>query len=157
MANTIVIQNVRMKRAEALASGSITPGMLIEQTSATTKTVKAHATAGGNVEHMFAIEDGLQGGSISDDYEDGERVSYMHCGPGDIVNALLNNGESVSIGDKLESAGNGRLQAHTPNVDSSAASFTEYTHNIVGTALDAVDMSDSSGADPSGRIRVRID
>ena len=72
--------------------------------------------------------------------------------PGDEVYGLLANGETAVIGSKLESYGDGTLRV----VDADASFDQIGVQSIVGIALTAVDMSGSSGVDPSGRIHVMI-
>lgn len=148
MANTITIYSRHFKQIEALASGSITPGYLLERTSAAADTVKAHALAGGVAQRIFAIEDELQGNDIADVYLTTTLVQARQFLPGDIVNALINNGENISKGDKLVSAGNGRLQ----KADTDSATMEEDT---VAYALEDNDMSGSSAVD-SPRCLVEI-
>jgi len=149
---TIFVQGIGVPK-EATASGAITPGHLLERTSAAVDTVKVHATAGGDVvPKLVAVEDDLQGKEIGDAYTSANNVLMRVATPGDECYMLLKNGENVAKGDLLESAGNGELQKHT--ADSGAV--TEYNEQIVGVALESVDMSDSSAADPSGRILVEI-
>ena len=148
--NTIVLKNYSKVREEIIAAGAITPGHLVEETSAGKAVV--HNSAGENAIPMFAIEDELQGNTITDDYASGDPVQVWIPTRGDQVYALLANGESVAIGDFLESNGDGTLKAHAAG----SAGVVEYPLAIVAVALEAVDMSDSSGADPSGRISVRI-
>jgi len=135
---------------EAIASGSVTPGMLLERTS-TADTFKAHATAGGHWNRAIALQDYLQGSEISTAIATTARFQAWTARPGDQFYGLLANGENVSIGDKLVSNGDGYLKKAT--ADSSGVIVEEH---IVGEALTAVDMSDSSGADPSGRILVEV-
>jgi len=135
---------------EYVANAAITPGHLVELMS--TNKVRKHSTAGGIAARMFALEDELQGNAITDDYAAAAPVQVWCCVPGEEVYAFLKNGENVVIGDFLESAGNGELQKHV--ADSGAGANVGL--QIVAQALEAVDMSDSSGADPSGRIEVRI-
>lgn len=135
------------------ASGSITPGMLVELVpSSSTDQVRVHATAGGTAARMFALEDGAQGNTISDAYADGVHCRYATFGSGDEVNALLNDGENAVFGAKLESAGNGKLRVVV--TDTSAGTIK--IDSVVAIARQAVDMSGSAGADPTGRIRVEI-
>lgn len=101
---------------EALASGSITPGHLVELTSATQDTVKVHATAAGEAQRAFAVEDDLQGNDIDDVYSSGANVLYAIFNRGDEVYAILATGQTVTKGDKLESAGNGQLRKLTNGV-----------------------------------------
>ena len=147
-------------RKEAVANGSITPGHLLVLES--TGKVAVHGTAGGNQNAIFAHEDDLQGNGIDTVYANSVTVQYNAFKKGEEVNALLANGETVVIGDFLESNGDGTLRLHVPQtetigLDSSANLTTFLPLRIVGVAQDALDLSDSSGADPdSSRIRVEI-
>lgn len=153
--NTIKIKKYSDVIEEFVANATITPGMLVQIMS--TGKVRAHASAGQNaLPIMFALEDELQGKGIDDDYSALDRVQVWVPGRGDVVYALLKNGENVAIGDALESAGDGTLQKHVADVDSSNDITTIYPLQIIGVATEAVDMSGSSGVDPSGRIAVRI-
>lgn len=152
MANTITLKGTPQFR-EGKASGAITPGHLIEITSATVDTVKVHATAGGaSPQRAFAHEDDLQGKDIADAYATGANVLYGIYRAGDEVYALLANGENAAKGAKLESNGDGTLRV----VDTDTSAPTIAIQSQVAQALEAVDMSGSSAVDPSGRIRVAI-
>jgi hypothetical protein len=147
--NTIKVKKYSDVIEEITATAvALTPGMLIELTSA--GLVQAHATAGGDVLPMFALENELEGEGIDDAYAASDKIQVWVPYRGDQVYALLNDGETVVIGDFLESAGNGKLQKHA------AAASDVYNNAIVGVAVEAVNMSDSSTADPDGRIIVRI-
>jgi len=128
---------------------AITPGMLLELTSA--ELVQAHSSEGGPVLPMFALEDELQGKGITDDYAVSAKIQVWTAVRGEEVYALLADGEDVAVGDFLISDGTGKLKAAT--ADSSAVVVEEFP---IAIALEAVDMSGSSGADPSGRIKVVI-
>lgn len=128
---------------EYTAAAAITPGMLVELTS--DGEVQAHSSAAGAAEKMFATEDQFQGKTIADAYAADDLVQCWFPQRGDVVYALLANGEDASIGDKLVSDGNGALAVVGSGED-----------NVIAVALEAVDMSGSSGVDPSGRIIVRI-
>jgi len=141
MANTILIINHSNSFFEADAAAAITPGHLVELDSS--GDVQPHSTAKGNAAKQFAIEDALQGNGITDAYSADDVVRVWTPQPGDVVNALLSDGETAVIGTFLESNGDGTLQVYTDGV-------------IIGQAISAVDMSGSSGADPSARILVRI-
>jgi hypothetical protein len=147
---TITVKDFTECRKELKATAvAITPGMLVERTSG--NLVQAHSNAGKNATPMFAVEDDLQGKEIGDNYAVSAQVQVNWFRTGDEVYAILNDGENVSIGDELESAGNGKLQAH--GTDSAGE---EHVEALVCRALEAVDMSDSSAADPTGRILVEI-
>jgi hypothetical protein len=119
---------------------TITPGTLLELTSA--GLVQAHSVSTGRALTMIALEDELQGKTIDDAYAVSTKVQCWLPGRGDIAYMFLADGETAVIGNWLASDGAGKLIVSTTNP--------------IGQALEAVDMSDSSGADPSGRIQVRI-
>lgn len=138
-------------REELVAVAAITPGMLVEITSA--DKVQKHSSAGQSASPMFAVEDELQGDEIGTDYDANALCQFNVFRSGDQVYAILHDGQNVAIGDKLESAGNGKLQKHTAD----SAGAVEYPNSIVGIARSALDLSDSSGADPaSARIICQI-
>lgn len=145
--NTILVQHFTPIRKEKKAAAAITPGHLLERTSA--DKFQVHSTAGGNAQMIFACEDELQGKDIDTAYAADAVVLANVCRAGDEVFALLKDGENVSIGDYLESAGDGTLQEFTQSSDS-------FDERIVAVALEAVDLSGSSAADPSARILVEI-
>ena len=151
---TIILKNYLNNFVEYVAAAAITPGHFVELASATT--VQVHSTAGGNILPMVAIENALEGEGIADAYAADDRVRCWIPQRGDEVYGLLSDGESVSVGDFLESAGDGTLQKHVVDSFSASESVVVSGNQIVAQALEAVDMSDSSGADPSGRIKVRI-
>lgn len=147
-------QTIKLKKYNDIineyeAGEAITPGMLISVAS--DGDVDKHASAGGVCEKMFALEDELQGKTIDDDYDADEPVQCWVATPGEEVYAWLANGEDVAIGEILVADGNGKLKAATE--DSSGVVVEEFP---IAVALEAVDMSGSSGVDPSGRIKVRI-
>ena len=166
--NTIKIKKFIDHEEEYAAAAALYPGHLIELTSS--GTVQKHSTASGNALPMFALEDELQGKGIDDVYAAGSKVKCWIPVRGEEVYAVLTDGQSVAIGDLLESTGEGTLTAYTADSESHdsfdsfgpVVSLTTYPLQIVAMALEAVDISDSSGAEDSGtldwdkRIRVRI-
>jgi hypothetical protein len=156
MSNSIILKDFLKVFEEYVAAGTITPGMVVEYTSA--GKVQAHSSAGQNVIPMIATEDELQGNDIDDDYSADDQVFCWIPQRGAQALLIVNNGEDISKGDLLESAGNGKVQKYTADVETDSASdvLTVYPKQIIGEALEAVDMSGSSAADPSGRIKVRI-
>lgn len=148
--NTIKVKKYSDVIEEYTATAvAITPGYLLELTS--TGAVQAHSTAGGwATPPMFALEDELQGNGISDNYAVSAKIQVWTPYRGDYVYALLADGENVAIGDKLVSAGDGTLKAHTN--DSSATIVEE---QVVAVATEAVDLSASANT-AAGRIIVKI-
>ncbi len=109
---TVLLSGDPLCREAISATGSaIDPGMIIEIT--TDGEAQEHSTAGGNAAALFAREEDYAGGSISDTYAVGDNVPYMANRPGDQVYAFLATGNDASVGDFLESDGNGALQVST--------------------------------------------
>lgn len=158
--NTIKVKKYSDVIEEMVASAAITPGMLLIIES--TGTVKAHNQVDKDVFPIFALEDELQGKGIDDAYAANAPVQCWIPYRGDIVNAILADGEKVDIGDPLTSDGYGRLKKHVTDTGSSAVPWTVYPEQIVGYAAEALDLSGSSGAEVSGplgyhkRLLVRI-
>ena len=150
---TIKVKDYLHINEEYKAKTAITPGMVVELTS--DDNVQAHSGAGKSALIMIALEDDLQGKGIDDAYAAEDPVQVWIPQRGDIANMLLKDGEDISIGDFLESAGTGYLQKHVADTESAGVT-TVYTNQIIGQAIEAVDMSGSSAADPTGRIKVRI-
>lgn len=138
---TIIVVNHSNSFFEADAAAAITPGHLVELDS--NGDVKVHATAKGFGAKTFAIENALLGKGIDEAYAAEEPVRVWTPQPGDEVNALLSDGETVAVGGFVESNGDGTVQAYTDG-------------SIIGQAVEAVDMSGSSSVDPSARILIRI-
>lgn len=143
-------------REEFKGAGTITPGQLIEVDS--NDAVIRHNSAGQNQYALIALIDSSQGKDIDDNYASGEQVQCFWARPGDIINMLLKEGETVSIGGFVESDGSGDVQAHSPDTDpSDPGATTIYSNQIVGIARAALNLSDSSDADPdSRRINIQI-
>jgi len=150
MASNKIILKGDGTQVEALANGAITPGHLVQRDAAGTLSV--HSSAGENAEPIFAYEDELQGKVKTQAYADGSRVLARIMRVGDQVQGILANGETAVIGSFLESAGDGTLQV----VPTDSAGVVKYPASVVAVALEAVDMSSSSGADPSGYIAIEI-
>lgn len=139
---------------EATASGAVTPGQLVEQNALTT--YRRHANSGRDAATIFATEDDLQGKEIGDNYSSASKLFFKNFRRGDKVWALLADGQSASVNSFLESNGDGDLKVHTAPATNSDGAFDEggesiYTRAVVARALEAVDLSDSSGADPATR------
>lgn len=139
--NTIKLKKYLDVIIEKVAAGTITPGMLVELTSA--DKVQAHSTqAGDAIPIMFALEDELQGKTIDDNYSATNPVQVWVAQSGECVYAILADSQDVEIGEFLESKGDGTLQAHSSGV-------------IVAVALEAVDTT-GSPASVTSRIKVMV-
>lgn len=163
--NAIIKKSYQDVVEEIQASGTITPGMLLELDSS--GYVKAHSAAGQNALPYFAVEDEHEGKDLDDTYASGDKTRVLVAARGDILLAILADGENVAIGDYLESNGAGYLQKHVADVESfesaEPGAITVYPQQIVAQALEAKNIADSSGAESSEgtpgynkRILVRI-
>lgn len=138
---------------EYVANAAITPGHLCQLI--TSGKVQAHAVSGGSAQRMFALEDENKGAEIGTAYTGSNIARFGIFRPGDEVFAILKDGETAIIGSFLESGGDGTLTVYSE--ESGTVSGAELAdHSIVGVALEAVNMSDSAGADPSPRIRIEV-
>ena len=143
--NTIKIKKYSDNIEELVAAGTITPGMLVEYTSASK--VQAHSTAGGNALPMFALEDELQGNTITDNYSADDQVQVWTPYRGDMVYGILVSGQNVSAGAFLVSNGDGKLKA----LPSDASFGDVQTSEIIGIANEAVN---ASAADANIVVRI---
>lgn len=131
--------------APAATGAGITPGMLLERTTA--GEVQPHSTPGGLASPMFAREADYVGDSIDAVAADGETVPIWDCRKGDQVYGFLAAGENVSLGAYLESDGAGAFQAHTAGTPG-----TTFPGNAIVKAAEAVD----NGAGGSA-VRIRLE
>jgi len=137
------------------AAEAVTPGMVIEVNS--DEKVQKHSTAGGSLQYKVAREDEYQGKTIDEDYASGDKVSVWTPRRGERGNLILLDGENVSIGDYVESAGDGTIQKYIADTEAtgtnSSGNVNSFpTSNILGFVTAALDLSDSSGAEDSGAL-----
>ena len=132
------------RREEAVAAGTITPGMLIEEDSA--GEFQAHSTEGGYAARLFAEIDALQGNTLDDDYSADDLVSANVELVGNEVNAFIKAGEDIAIGDFLISAGDGTL------IENGSESSVTTVRQIIGVARVAQDLTGSGAVDTLTRI-----
>lgn len=153
MAHRTVVLAGNPRRVEGKAStGTIYPGMLVELTNASADTFQLRATAGIKAINCVACEDDLQGNDIDTAYTISTRLQAYIPRPGDEIVVRVANGENIAKGDKLVAAAAGYVKEMT--LDSSGQAVEE---DLLGIAMEAKDMSDSSGADPSdNKIRMRV-
>ena len=148
--NTIILKNYGNNFEEYNVAAVLTPGMLVETDS--DDAIQPHSTANGAAAKLFAIENALEGEGIDDAYAVDDKARVWACQPGDEVYALILDGENIAIGDKLVSAGNGRLKERR----GSSSALVEDAASIIAEAREALDLSSSSGAETTYRCRVRI-
>jgi hypothetical protein len=83
--------------------------MLLENDS--NNQVKPHATEGGRAERLCAMEDALQGKIVSQLYASADIVTCGLPAVGTVMNMLIKDGETITIGEELVSGGDGTLKA----------------------------------------------
>lgn len=136
MPETIILKEHHADRVmeEKVAAAELYPGHLLELTSA--DKVQKHSSSTGQANPCrVAVEDAAQGNGIDDAYAADDRVYVWTPMPGDEVYAVLADGENASIGSYLASNADGTLKVSTTNP--------------VFQALEALNLSDSSGAESS--------
>lgn len=131
---------------EGVAHEAFYPGQLLQIHS--DGTLKKHATASGPViPVMVAKEDELQGNGVTTAYTAANQAIVWLPQPGAILNFRVANGQSIAIGDYVESAGTGNVQKYVADVESGGDIIRP--QQIIGVAKSACDMSGSSEADAS--------
>lgn len=146
--NSIVLRQGQAQRVELekIPAAAFYPGHLLELTSA--DKVQKHSTAGGSAFPLFALEDENQGNGIDVAYATTGRAVCWIPQRGDWVLAILNDDSAaVAIGTMLESAGNGNLTKYVEDTADSDDPVTVYDNQVVGIAMEALDLSGSSGAE----------
>lgn len=113
--SVVLLKSPYSRYEEGRAGGTVKPGHLVDFTSTAGQLV-VHATAAGtNVRPRFATEElhVLIGKTIADSYASGDLFSYREFNEGDKIQAWIKTGVNAARGAKLESAGDGQLQALT--------------------------------------------
>lgn len=134
---------------EYVANAALSPGHVLYILS--TGKVAVHATAGGKVYPLIALEDRTQGKTVTDAYAAGEQVSCAFLSGGEEFLGRAKDGENIAIGDYLESGAAGELRKAV--ADTSAGTIVVGSLGFV--AMQACDMSGSAGVDPSPLFRVK--
>jgi len=90
-------------RLEAIGTGAIMPGQLLEMESS--EYVQQHSVAGGASAKLVALENQTPDthtypttAAIDIPYDSGDTVYYAQASPGDVLNMWIASGESVSKG-----------------------------------------------------------
>jgi len=137
----------RQEEAYAGEAG-IKPGMLVKLH--TNGKLLKHSTQGGDLgdEVLVAVEDALQGKTVSDAYDDASLVTYIIPNKGSVVNMLLKATNNASIGNKLCSASGGVLELV------SGLSSNVSNGSVVGVAEEACDLSASGAVDTLTPVRI---
>lgn len=146
---TIILKGEGTSIEKAAAAATIYPGYLCELNSSDQLAI--HSTSGGTQSSIVAIEDELQGKEISQNYASGDIVLARVLRPGDVALMVVADGQNISIGEYVDSNGDGTLKSLEP----ASAGVSEFPRSCVGVALSAVDASDSATTTLANR-RIQI-
>jgi len=134
--NTIRLTNYNTIQKEFIMAEDAMPGHLVERD--TNGKLQKHNGSASVAQPMFLFEDELQGKDIDQAVLADNPGQAIIAGRGDEAQAVLADGENVSVGDKLESNGDGTLK--------------QGTTAPIAIALEAMDLSASSGEEESGAL-----
>lgn len=136
-----------MRQEEFVAGeAGIYPGMLCEMNSSS-QLIK-HDDEGGRGEFIIAIEDVLQGNTVATVYTSGAIVTAGLPSKGSEVNVLIEDGQDISAGDPLISAGNGKFKK------SSDLESGETLDQVMCYATEDCDLTGSNSSDTLCGARV---
>lgn len=109
-------QPIKTARADAV----IYPGQLLKRTEDAVDSFGLHDSLGGKPCGMLvAIEDSLQGKTVSESYASGAQARAISFLPGDLVLLRLATSQTISKGDRLISDGTGNVVEYAENSDGS--------------------------------------
>jgi hypothetical protein len=139
-------------KGEGIAAEEVKPGHLAAFDS-NGKLIK-HATAGGNAQARFVVEQEFIGDGIDEAYAAGDQVQFVVGRPGDEIYGFIAASQTIKKGDPLESNGAGLLRKHTePAVDEDgSAEVTVYVDAIVAYAAEDI----TTDGDTTARIMVEV-
>lgn len=126
----IFLKGSPMGKEAVAAEAGILPGMLVDAVPG--GDAAAHATAGGAAVPAFARANELVGNGIDVEYADGDTLLYGVSTSGDEVYGWIADGEDITAGTLLESAGNGTFQKQDTGV--AVAKAMETVDNSTGGA-----------------------
>lgn len=144
-ANRIQLDGDGYRVEEAIAAAGLSPGHIVEKTSA--NEVQKHSEEGGYGQVMVAVEDALQGNTVDTAYSSAALVQYHIETPGTCFQGILKAGENVAIGVALISDGAGRLIAQTSRSSDAA------TKQIMAWAEEALNLSAGGAVDTLIAVR----
>ena len=136
--NTILIEPAdgQQRVIEKICASITTPGSIL----AVSATNEFGLAAAGlvNAAKIFALENIADAGGIDDDYPADDRCRGLYAQPGDMVNALTADAQTLAIGAPLEIGAAGTVQAWVDGT-------------LVGHAASGV-----TGSSAGDRISVRV-
>lgn len=146
---TILLKGDGTSIERLAAAATIYPGFLCELNSSDQLAV--HSVSGGSQSSIVALEDENRGREIGTAYGSGNVVVARALRPGDVALMVIADGQNISIGEYVDSNGDGTLKSQEP----ASAGVSEFPRSCVGVALSAVDASDSATTTLANR-RIQI-
>ena len=154
MANTIMLNEHFVEENRHVAEVAITPGELVDYNADPKRDIIPHATAGDKAAAWFAMENELAGEGIEVDYAVGDQVKVGMAQAGCKVFAFLDFSSLATVqGSFLESAGNGNLRVHVPQVEGGTGSIDPIR---VGQIIAKAEQIIASPATGRSRIEIRV-
>jgi hypothetical protein len=136
---------------EAPALAALSPGHLLMKDS--TGKIKKHNAAGGRAERLWAIEDALQGKTITDAYAADDIVRHQVAFPGDLMlSRVPAAAAAIVFGDALISNGDGTLIKSPGSAGSALYTNTAASANITNTTAETA--FDKSYTVPANTLQV---
>jgi len=146
MSNRIHVKGDYIQEEAVAGAAGIKPGMLVMLNS--DDEIVVHSVEGGYAEAAITVEDALQGGISTDAYTADEIASYILPVKGAVVNMIIEAGQNIAIGEKLVSAGNGKLISY----DDSTSGTT--VQQVIAVAVEENDLSASGAVDTLSAVRI---
>ena len=110
--NTIWLGGPRTELNDMTAKAAITPGHLVERVNtAGAWQWQKHSTAGGAASRTVATEPNMLNKGVNDAYAAGDLVEVSALAGGSNAWMFIASGQTITYGQKLESAGDGTLRA----------------------------------------------
>ena len=127
---TIILKGAGISK-EGIAASAITPGMLVDSNSTGGIIPNASAVA-AFAQKAFAREREYTGDGIDVAYAANDTIPYTVLPPGAEIFGLIEHTANITIGDALESAGDGTFQKRTTGL--AICQALETLNNTSGSA-----------------------
>lgn len=115
--NTVFLGGDRVQIGDLAASETIRPGHLVDRfNNAGIHRWRKHATASIAVAKAVATEQAMLNQGVDDDYAAGDLMEVSILSPGASAWMFIASGQTIVVGNKLESAGDGTLKIFSAGV-----------------------------------------
>lgn len=118
--NRIILNSPYGRYEEAVAAGTIKPGMLVEYDANLKVVVNNNATTAWS-ERTIAKENALLGKSVEDNYASGDIVQVHFLQPGDVFYGYVLAATAITILDILAGNGDGTFKTANAATDKATA------------------------------------